>query len=95
MVKIWETRRWDEKATLRGHAGDVWAIAFNLDGTTLASGDGDWNRPGDIRLWDTSTWKERGQLQHSGEVLSMAFAPKVNVLAAGSWDKTVKVWTLK
>jgi WD40 repeat protein len=72
----------------------VWAVAFSADGRTLASGDGDWNKPGDVRLWDTATWEQRGQLKHTGEVLCLAFAPKGSVLAAGSWDKSVKVWDL-
>jgi WD40 repeat protein len=94
LVKVFDVATGTEVATLKGHAGDVWAVAFSADGKTLASGDGDWDRPGDIRLWDTTTWKESGQLRHTGEVLCLAFSPKTNVLAAGSWDKTVKLWNL-
>jgi WD40 repeat protein len=92
LVQVWDAMDLNEKATLRGSAGDVWAIAFDFDGKTLASGDGDWNRPGNVRLWDTETWKERSSLRHTGEVLSLAFAAKSRLLAAGSWDKTVKIW---
>ena len=49
-------------------------------------------RPGDVRLWDASTWRERTVLKHSGEVLSLSFAPKGTRLAAGGWDGAVKVW---
>jgi WD40 repeat protein len=91
-VQVWDAIGMNEIATLSGHAGDVWAVAFDYDGKTLASGDGDWNRPGSVRLWDTETWKERKSLQTSGEVLSLAFAPKSRLLAAGCWDMTVKVW---
>jgi WD40 repeat protein len=28
-------------------------------------------------------------------VLSVAFGPKAPILAAGSWDKTVRVWDLE
>ena len=93
-VQIWDSIGMNEIKTLEGHAGDVWAIAFNHNGTILASGDGDWNRPGSVRLWNTETWKPQSTLKHTGEVLSLAFAPKTDLLAAGSWDKTVKVWDL-
>jgi WD40 repeat protein len=45
-------------------------------------------------LWDTTTWKERARLKHTNEVLCVAFHPKKPILAAGAWDKTVKVWDL-
>ena len=92
LVKVLNVDAGRELATLRGHAGEVWAVAFSPDGRTLASGDGDWNRPGDVRLWDTATWRERTALRHSGEVLCLAFAPRGSRLAAGGWDRTVKVW---
>jgi WD40 repeat protein len=94
LVKVYDTETDKELIALKGHAGDVWAVAFSYDGKLLASGDGDWNRPGDIRLWDTTTWKEKGKLRHTGEVLCLAFSPRKNLLAAGSWDKTVKLWDL-
>jgi WD40 repeat protein len=94
IVKVLDLATGKEVASLKGHAGDVWAVAFSHDGTVLASGDGDWNRPGDVRLWDTATWKERGMLAHTGEVLCLAFAPDRPLLAAGSWDKTVRIWDL-
>ncbi len=94
VVKVLNTTTNEEAASLKGHAGDVWAVAFSHDSRTLASGDGDWNRPGDVRLWNTSDWTERAALRTTGEVLALAFDPTRPRLAAGCWDKTVKVWTL-
>jgi hypothetical protein len=37
-------------ARLPGHTGYVWSPAFSPDGTTLASGSGDFT----VRLWDTA-----------------------------------------
>ena len=94
VTKVWDANG-DEAASLTGkHAGDVWAVAFGPDGKTLATADGDWNKPSDIVLWDTTTWKERARLKHTNEVLCIAFHPKKPILAAGAWDKTVKVWDL-
>jgi WD40 repeat protein len=69
-------------------------VAFTPDGKSLCSGGGDWNRPGEVRVWDTPTWKERAVLKHSGEVLCLAVSSDGKHLAAGSWDRTVKVWDL-
>ena len=87
LVKVWDAQSGNLLQTLQGHAGDVWTIAFSPDGKTLASRPGDCNRPGPIRLWDTSTWKARTSLKHTNEVLSLAFSPNGRFLAAGAWDK--------
>jgi WD40 repeat protein len=79
-------------AILRSNDGDVWGVAFTDDGKSLVSGGGDWKKPGEITVWDTATWRERRTVKHSGEVLCLAIAPKNKVLAAGSWDRTIKLW---
>lgn len=93
------TKVWDgegaEVASLKGkHGAEVWGVAFSPDGKVLATADGDWNKPSDVVLWDTKTWKERERLKHTNEVLCVAFHPKKPILAAGAWDKTVRVWDL-
>jgi WD40 repeat protein len=94
VTKVWDDNG-DEVASLKSkHGGDVWAVAFSPDGKTLATADGDWNKPSDVVLWETTTWKERARLKHTNEVLCIAFHPKKPILAAGAWDKTVKVWDL-
>lgn len=94
VVRVLEAATNKALPTLKGHAGDVWAVAFSADGRTLASGDGDWNRPGDVRLWNTADWTERAALRTTGEVLALAFDPTRPRLAAGCWDKSVKLWNL-
>src|SRR5262249_24294321 len=69
----------------------VWTVAFSADGKTLASGNGDWNRPGMILLWETSTWKKRGALKHSNEVLCLSFSGEGR-LTAGAWDGQIRGW---
>jgi WD40 repeat protein len=93
-VRVWDVASKKALATLKGHTGDVWAVAFAPDGKTLAAGGGDWDQPGEIKLWDTAKWQERATLKHDGEVLCLAFAPDGKTLAAGSWAKSVKLWTL-
>jgi WD40 repeat protein len=94
ITKVWD-HNGDEVASLKNrHGGDVWSVAFSHDGKLLAVADGDWNKPSDIALYDTATWKERARLKHTNEVLCIAFHPKKPILAAGAWDKTAKVWDL-
>jgi WD40 repeat protein len=94
ITKVWDNAG-DEVASIKGkHTGDVWAVGFSADGKLLAVPDGDWNKPSDIVLYDTKTWKGRGRVKHTNEVLCVAWHPKKAVLAAGAWDKSVKVWDL-
>jgi WD40 repeat protein len=93
-VRVWDRSTKKEVATMKAHAGETWAVAFTPDGKSLASGGGDWNKPGEVRLYDTATWKERKTLAHSGEVLCLAISPNGRMLAAGAWDRKVRVWRI-
>jgi len=100
-VRVWDVRSVHDAATtkviktLGGHMGDVWSIAFSPDGKTLATADTDWKKPSKVKLWDTTSWKERGALAVPGEILAIAYSPKGEWLAVGSWDKTVTVFATK
>lgn len=93
-VRVWEVASKKEIKTLGGHMSDVWSIAFSPDGKTLAAADTDWKKASKVKLWDTTTWKERGGLEVPGEILSIAYSPKGDWLAVGSWDKTVRVFAI-
>jgi len=89
-IRTWSTKDWSAQLNFVGHRADVWAIAFSKQGV-LASGDGDWNRGGAVKLWDAAG-KPLGEHPHTGEVLSIAFSPDGKHIAAGAADKTVKLW---
>jgi geranylgeranyl transferase type-2 subunit beta len=91
-VKIWDTSTWTERLDFQGHESDVWTVAFSPDGRTLATGNGDWNRGGQIKFWDVRDGSLQRTLQHTGEVLCLAFSPEGQHIAAGAGDKTVRVW---
>ncbi len=74
---------------LQGHKGAFRSLAFSPDGILLASGGHD-NR---IRLWDTTTGKERAVLTgHDRTVTCLAFSPDSSLLASGSEDSTLRLW---
>lgn len=91
-VRVWDLRTGKVTASFRPHAGETWAVAFTPDGRTLLSGGGDWNQPGEVVVWDTSTWKRKNLLPHSGEVLCLAVSADGKLLAAGGWDRSVRLW---
>ncbi len=68
--------------------GDVWSLAFAADGRSLAAGVGglrDGFFYGEVRIWDTSTGKERPALTgHANTVMSLDFARDGSTLASSS-----------
>lgn len=93
-VRIWDVASKKELKTLTGHMGEVWSIAFSPDGKTLAAVDTEWKKPSQVKLYDTTTWKERAALDCPGEILSIAYSPRGDWLAAGCWDKTVRLFSM-
>ena len=94
-IKVWDRKTWQEHLSFKGHESDVWAVAFTPDSATLASGNGDWNRPGHVKLWDVQSGQQTDAFQHTGEVLSLAISPDGRYLAAGGGDNALRVWELK
>ena len=82
--------------TLSGHTGNVVSIAYNPDGSRLASGSLD----NTIEIWDANKLDDSTLTTpliatlsgHSAWIISVAFSPDGSRLASGSWDNTVKIW---
>jgi WD40 repeat protein len=91
-VKIRDVEKDGElPTTLKGHLGEVYAIAVGGDETRwwIASGGED----NIVKVWDGPTGKLVHSFRgHTGIVSSLAFSPDGKRLYSGSRDKTVKVW---
>jgi WD40 repeat protein len=85
LVKLWDVGTWRCRATLTGHQGRLWNLAFSPDSQTLASAGGGWGRNdqiGDLRFWDVrqARLRNRWDLQ-AVQVRALAYAPDGQTLA--------------
>ena len=76
--------------SLIGHERWARCVAYSPDGMTCVTAAG-----GSVRRWDGLTGEPVGQaLDHSGEVLAMAFSRDGRLLATGTDDKSVRIWDI-
>ena len=103
-VKIWNAETGSHMDTLVGHMAGVGCVAWSPDSNTLASGSDDKA----IRLWDrvtgrpkmsnkkSATGQEMPPLRgHHNYLHCLAFSPKGNILASGSYDEAVFLWDVR
>ena len=82
------------RATLTGHAGTVNFLAFNRDGTVLASAGA--HGDNSVRLWDPVAETHLATLDgHSDQVMGLAFRPDGKTLASVGWDGSLKLWRVE
>jgi len=87
-------RLWSEgvnkNSVYKGHARQVYGLAFSPDDKLLASGSSDKT----IRIWnlENSTFSEFNG--HTSDVYRIAFSPDQRQLASASQDGSVRVWNL-
>lgn len=104
-LKIWDAATGAHMDTLVGHMAGVSCLAWTPDSNTLASGSDDKA----IRLWDRVTGRPkittrksmssgpgRSTLRgHHNYIHCLAFSPKGNILASGSYDEAVFLWDVR
>lgn len=91
-VQIWDVAQAKKITTLEGHVDRVTALAFNPDGTQLATGSLD----STARIWNLETGKEKQVLKgHGKAVAAVAFHPDGKRFATGGLDNTIKFWDLE
>ena len=87
-VRLFDLAAKKEKTVLKGHAAEVRAVAFGLDGKWLARADLD----GKIKVWDAEGKEKYTFEGHKSAVLSLAFASDGKLLASGGIDGEVRLW---
>ena len=100
-LKVWDVASRKLIRRLNGHTGYCVSLDFSPDGTLLASG----SRDGTAILWSTRTWKPIHtltnpdldsvfeQVGRPGMVEAVAFSPDGEVLAQGSRERSIHLWS--
>ncbi|KAI8888432.1 WD40 repeat-like protein [Backusella circina FSU 941] len=73
------------------HEAPALCVSWNKDGTKIGSGGADKA----VRVYDVTTGQAMQIGQHNDAVKCAEFLEQGNILATGSWDKTLKYWDLR
>lgn len=94
VVQLWDTESFQIRRTFKAHP-KTWAMAFSPNGKMLATAAGEWHTSGSAVLWDVSAGTRIAVLEgHEKGVTALAFSSDGRLLASGSYDETVKLWSL-
>jgi serine/threonine protein kinase len=86
---LWDVATGRELAHLAHESETELAVAFSLNGRTLASG----GRDQVVKLWDVETGRVRALCRgHEAAIRALAFHPQEERLVSAAFDATVRFW---
>jgi WD40 repeat protein/serine/threonine protein kinase len=88
LIRVWDTATGQPmRPPLSGHTDRVWDVVFSKDGKRIASVSGEWNKPGEVIIWDVATGATLRFLPaHTGEHSSVVFSPDGQRIATASGE---------
>lgn len=92
-VRAWDLIRYRNFRTFTAPARlSFSSVAIDPSGEVVCAGSLD---SFDIHIWSVQTGQLLDQLSgHAGPVSSLSFAPAGDALISGSWDHTVRIWSI-
>ncbi|MCI0536912.1 MAG: pre-peptidase C-terminal domain-containing protein [Verrucomicrobiales bacterium] len=82
--------------TLTGHRGNVNAIVFSADNSTLFGAGGEAGLLGEVREWKVADGSLTRTIEgHRDAIYSLALSPDGKTLATGSYDQKIKLWNVQ
>ena len=92
LIRLWVFTIRKELASMQGHVGGAWSVAFSPDNKLIASGSIDQT----VRVWNLNTKECIAVLKgHEGWIRAVCFSPDGQILASGSHDRTIRLWSTK
>ena len=79
----------DEPLVLPGHGREVWSVAFDDDGSRIATASYD----GRARIWDVSSGQMLGTLDDHANILHSVEFLTGNRVVTGAGDGVMRVWS--
>jgi WD40 repeat protein len=88
-IQLWDVGTGKKIATLDGHSGKVYCVAYSPDGKLLASGDS----KNTILLWDLTTKRHIKTIEGIPQCpCTVLFNPTGKVLGVGCFGGTLQLW---
>lgn len=92
LIKLWDLETGNCIRDFTGHAGDVYSVIFNADGSRLISGCDE----GQLKMWDTETGEcLRTSEQKFEEVYTVSPSPDYQKIAVVSDDQHIRILNAK